>query len=104
MGSEVKVSVTNTGKVAGAESVQAYVHDLQSRLVRPEKELAAFEKVFLEPGETKHLTLVLDKYSVGYYDTSFNAWIAEEGEFKVLVGASSADIRYVLLFQLFLSG
>jgi hypothetical protein len=51
----------------------------------------------LEPGETKHVTLPLDKYSVGYYDTKINAWIAEEGVFKVLVGASSADIRYALL-------
>lgn len=77
--------------------MQAYVHDVKSRLPRPEKELAAFDKVFLQPGETKHVTLPLDKYSVGYYDTKINAWIAEEGVFKVLVGASSADIRYAFL-------
>lgn len=83
--------------MAGAEIVQVYVHDVKSRLPRPEKELAAFDKVFLQPGETQHVTLSLDKYSVGYYDTKINAWIAEEGVFKVLVGASSADIRYALL-------
>jgi beta-glucosidase len=63
-------------------------------LPRPEKELQAFDKVFLKPGETKDATLMLDKYSVGYYDTDLNAWIAEDGLFEVLIGASSADIRY----------
>jgi beta-glucosidase len=90
----ITVAITNTGSVTGAEVVQAYVHDVKSRLPRPEKELAAFEKVFLQPGETKHIYLNLNKYSVGYYDTNLKAWIAEEGVFKVLVGASSADIRY----------
>jgi beta-glucosidase len=90
----ITVAITNTGSVTGAEVVQAYVHDVKSRLPRPEKELVAFEKVFLQPGETKHIYLNLNKYSVGYYDTNLKAWIAEEGVFKVLVGASSADIRY----------
>ena len=90
----ITVAITNTGSVTGAEVVQAYVHDVKSRLPRPEKELAAFEKVFLQPGETKHIYINLNKYSVGYYDTNLKAWIAEEGVFKVLVGASSADIRY----------
>jgi hypothetical protein len=80
----------------GAEIVQGYIHDEKSRLPRPEKELQAFDKVFLKPGETKNATLTLDKYSVGYYDTEIPAWIAEEGVFIVLIGASSADIRYVL--------
>lgn len=90
----VTVAITNTGSVTGAEVVQAYINDVKSRLPRPEKELAAFEKVFLLPGETKHVYLNLDKYSVGYYDTELKAWVAEEGVFQVLVGASSADIRY----------
>jgi beta-glucosidase len=91
----ITVGITNTGSVAGSEIVQAYVHDVKSTIPRPEKELVAFEKVFLRPGETKHVVLTLDKYSVGYYDTTLNAWIAEEGVFNALVGASSADIRYV---------
>jgi beta-glucosidase len=89
----VSVPITNTSDVAAYETVQAYVKDVKSRLPRPEKELQAFSKVFLQPGETKHVDLVLDKYSVGYYDTSLGAWLAEEGGFDVLIGASSVDIR-----------
>jgi Fibronectin type III-like domain len=90
----VTIPITNSGPVEGAEIVQGYIHDEKSRLPRPEKELQAFDKVFLQPGETKNATLTLDKYSVGYYDTEIPAWIAEEGVFNVLIGASSADIRY----------
>ncbi|KAI1251843.1 hypothetical protein MGN70_006413 [Eutypa lata] len=86
-------AVSNVGPVAGSETVQVYVRDEKSRLPRPEKELVAFEKVYLEPAETKHVTIPLDKYAVGYYDESIPAWIAEEGTFRVLIGASAADIR-----------
>ncbi|KAK8103772.1 uncharacterized protein PG998_010805 [Apiospora kogelbergensis] len=87
------MAVTNVGPVAGFETVQVYMRDEKSALPRPEKELVAFEKVYLEPEETKHITVPLDKYAVGYYNDSIPAWIAEEGSFHVLVGASSADIR-----------
>jgi beta-glucosidase len=87
------MAVTNTGSVAGSETVQIYVRDEKSTLPRPEKELVAFEKVSLEPDETKHITIPLDKYAVGYFDDSISAWIAEEGVFNVLAGASSTDIR-----------
>ncbi len=82
--------------------MQAYIRDQESRLQRPEKELQAFDKVFLKPGETKDAVLTIDKYSVGYYDTSLKAWIAEAGVFEILVGASSADIKYVRIFILYL--
>lgn len=75
--------------------MQAYIHDPKSRLPRPEKELKGFDKVFLEPGETKDTVVELNRYSVGYYDTELSAWIAEAGSFDVLIGASSADIRYL---------
>jgi len=94
----LSIPITNTGSVAAHEIVQAYVKDVRSSLPRPEKELQAFGKVLLQPRETKNVTLKFDKYSVGYFDTSLGqtgAWIAEEGWFDVLVGASSADIRYV---------
>jgi beta-glucosidase len=87
------MAVTNTGSRAGWETVQIYVRDEKSALPRPEKELVAFEKVYLEPDETKHITVPLDKYAVGYYDDSLSAWIAEEGTFRVLVGASAGDVR-----------
>jgi beta-glucosidase len=89
----VSVEVTNTGTVAGKETVQLYVRDVKSRLPRPEKELAAFGKVLLKPKETKTMDLVIDRYSVGYYDPSLESWIAEEGEFEGLVAASAVDIR-----------
>lgn len=90
---DIVMGISNVGSVDGSEIIQVYVTDEKSRLPRPEKELVAFEKVFLPAGETRHITLSLDKYAVGYYDTSLNAWIAEDGTFKVLIGASSADIR-----------
>ncbi|OTA86441.1 glycoside hydrolase family 3 protein [Hypoxylon sp. CO27-5] len=93
------MAVTNTGSVAGSETVQVYVRDDKSRLPRPEKELVAFEKVSLEPQETKHVIVPLDKYAVGYYDDSVPAWIAEEGTFNVLIGASASDIRHSVPFE-----
>ncbi|KAK6065058.1 glycoside hydrolase family 3 domain protein [Seiridium cupressi] len=93
------MAITNTGLTAGAETIQIYVRHEKSKLPRPEKELVAFEKVFLEPDETKHVTLSLDKYAVGYYDDSLHSWIAEEGAFKILVGASSSDIRQTIAFD-----
>lgn len=90
---EMTIAVSNIGQVDGYETVQVYVRDEKSRLPRPEKELAAFEKVWLEAGETKHIRVKVDKYAVGYYDTDVGAWVAEEGVFELVVGASSADIR-----------
>ncbi|KAL9119468.1 MAG: hypothetical protein Q9187_003981 [Circinaria calcarea] len=89
----VSLSVKNVGPTAAAEIVQAYVRDPDSRLPRPEKELKAFAKVHLSPGQEKRVSLALDKHSVGYYDTSLRAWIAEAGTFELLIGASSVDTR-----------
>ncbi|KAJ3471778.1 hypothetical protein MRS44_001877 [Fusarium solani] len=95
----ITLAISNIGSRAGAETVQLYVQDEKSRLPRPEKELVAFEKVFLEADETRHITISLDKYAVGYYDETVPGWIAEEGAFKVLIGASSADIRQSTKFS-----
>lgn len=92
---ELLVAVSNIGEADGFETVQVYVRDEKSRLPRPEKELVSFEKVFLERDQTRHLRIRIDKHAVGYYDTSLKAWIAEEGRFEVLIGASSADIKLV---------
>ncbi|EGU79009.1 hypothetical protein FOXB_10438 [Fusarium oxysporum f. sp. conglutinans Fo5176] len=96
---KITLAISNIGARAGAEIVQLYVHDEKSRLPRPEKELVAFEKVFLEAEETRHITIKLDKYAVGYYDETVPGWIAEEGAFKVLIGASSTDIRQSTRFN-----
>jgi beta-glucosidase len=99
-GVTISVDVTNTGKVAGKEVVQVYVHDHRSRLVRPPKELKGFAKVELQPGETKTVTLALDFRAFAYYHPAYQQWITEEGEFDILVGASSADIRYTMTVTL----
>ncbi|MGC9394136.1 MAG: glycoside hydrolase family 3 C-terminal domain-containing protein [Anaerolineae bacterium] len=92
-GLTVTVDVTNTGAVAGKEVVQVYVHDHNSALVRPHKELKGFAKVELQPGETKTVTIPLDFRAFAYYHPGYGQWIAEDGEFDILIGASSADIR-----------
>ncbi len=91
-GLDVSVDVTNTGDVAGKEIVQLYVHDHESRLQRPPKELKAFAKVELAPGETKTVTFHLDARAFAYYDPAYAQWITESGAFDILVGRSSADI------------
>jgi beta-glucosidase len=90
---EVAVDITNTGKRAGKEVVQLYIHDAASRLRRPVKELKGFAKVALEAGETKTVTLALDSRAFSYYDPDYSRWLAEAGEFEILVGSSSAHIH-----------
>jgi beta-glucosidase len=92
-GLTVSVAVTNTGKMAGKEVVQVYVHDHQSKLVRPPKELKGFAKVELAPGETKTVTIPLDFRAFAYYHPAYKQWITEDGAYDVLIGASAADIR-----------
>jgi beta-glucosidase len=96
----VSVDVTNAGSRAGQEVVQLYLRDVESRLVRPNKELKAFAKVALKPGETKTVTLKLDERALSFYDDAQARWVAEAGEFQVLVGASSRDIRCTGTFTL----
>jgi beta-glucosidase len=88
----VTVPVTNTGARAGAEVVQLYVRDPEARLARPEKELKAFAKVFLEPGETQAVGLELGMRAFAFFDPEPNAWVAEAGRFELLVGRSAAEI------------
>jgi beta-glucosidase len=94
-GLSVSVAVTNTGKVAGKETVQIYVHDQRSSLARPPKELKGFAKIELRPGETKTVTIPLDFRSFAYYHPAYKQWICEDGEYDILIGASSADIRFI---------
>lgn len=96
----VSVDITNTGQVAGKEVVQVYVHDTQSTLARPIKELKRFAKVALAPGEMQTVTFSLDHATFAYWDDAQHAWVAEAGEFEVLIGSSSQDIRVREMFQL----
>ena len=99
-GLTVTVDVTNTGRLAGKEIVQVYVHDHKSSLVRPEKELKGFAKVELQPGETKTVSIPLDFRAFAFYHPEYKQWITESGEFDILIAASAADIRHTLTVNL----
>ena len=92
-GLKVAFNVTNTGDRAGAEVVQVYVKDTESTIFVPEKQLKGFDKLYLEPGETKRVEIELEPEAFMYYDVGDKAFRAETGEFEILVGASSEDIR-----------
>ena len=101
-GLTVTFSVTNTGKFDGAEVCQVYVRDVESSVYREDKALKGFEKVFLKVGETKEVTVRLDKRSFAFYDVERKDWVVETGEFEILVGASSRDVR--LSAKVFVNG
>jgi beta-glucosidase len=92
-GLRVSLTVANTGDRAGAEVVQLYVRERAPRLRRPDKELRAFAKPQLEPGERREVTFTLEPRDLATYDTRVAAWRTDSGEFDILVGASSRDIR-----------
>ena len=92
-GVKVTVDVTNTGNLAGKEIVQVYVHDQKSGLIRPAKELKGFATLELHPGENKSVSIQLDFRSFAYYHPGYKQWVTEDGDFDLLIGASSADIR-----------
>jgi beta-glucosidase len=89
----VTFSIKNTGSVAGAEVAQLYVKQEKLTLPRPDKELKGFEKVFLQPGETKQVTLTLNKDAFQYFNDVKNEWVMDPGTFDFIVGSSSRDIR-----------
>ena len=94
------VSVTNTGKRAGAEVVQLYISDLKSSLPRPIKELKGFQKVFLQPGETQDVTITINKDALSFYDDATSAWKAEAGDFEALIGTASDNLTQKVKFTL----
>jgi beta-glucosidase len=95
IGEPVRVSVTvkNAGDVQGKEVVQLYVGDKEASLARPPKELKGFAKVALQPGESTTVSFVLDRRAFAFYDPYQKQWRVEPGEFEILVGSSSRDIR-----------
>ena len=94
------VKVKNTGSRAGAEVVQLYINDVKSSLPRPVKELKTFQKVYLQPGESKDVTLIIDKSALSFYDDRVGEWVAEPGEFKALIGNASDHISTSVSFKL----
>jgi beta-glucosidase len=95
----VSVDVTNVGARAGQEVVQLYLSDVEANLPVPAKQLKGFAKVALTPGETRTVTLTLDREALQYYDPYPAMWCAEPGVFRVLVGTSAEDIRLTAEFQ-----
>ena len=89
----VRFTLTNTGPADGAEVAQVYVHQAQSPVARPVKELKGFAKVFLKKGESRAVTIPLDAEAFSYFKTAQNAFGYDPGTFEVLVGASAADIK-----------
>lgn len=89
----LSLDVTNTGSMPAKEVVQVYVRDVHATVARPEKELKAFAKVHLNPGQTETVAFTLNREAFWFFDTAANAWAVEAGDFEILVGASSADIR-----------
>jgi beta-glucosidase len=90
-GTTVSIDVTNSGARSGAEVVQCYIGDVESSVSRPAQELRAFEKVHLEPGETRTVTFALDDRAFAFWSDA--GWVVEPGAFTVRIGASSRDIR-----------
>lgn len=97
---EVAFDLTNTGRVAGGEIAQLYVGDPKSKEPRPLKELKGFDKIWLQPGETRRVTLTLHADDFKYFSEQSNRWLLERGDFTIKVGASSQDIRLTQTIRL----
>ncbi len=89
----ISLTVSNVGPMAGKEVVQLYVSDVSASLPRPPKELKAFAKVELKPGQSKEVSFTLEERAFAFYDPQRGSWVVEPGEFEVLIGSSSRDIR-----------
>ena len=85
--------VTNTGNVAGAEVAQMYIRDLTPVIFKADKELKGFAKIFLSPGESRSVELPFDDRTFAFYNAAHGGWQRSDGEYEILIGASSRDIR-----------
>jgi beta-glucosidase len=91
-GDKLSFDIANTGKVAGTEIVQLYLRDMVSSVVRPLKELKGFQKISLKPGEQRRVSFTVDRELLAFFNSKLQ-WGAEAGEFKLMVGSASDDIR-----------
>jgi beta-glucosidase len=89
----VGFDVSNTGTRSGAEVAQVYVGDKHAKVPRPVKELKGFARVELNPGETKHVQVTLDRRAFSYYDVKNHGWTVAPGDFDIYVARSSAEIE-----------
>lgn len=92
--------IENTGDLDGAEVVQLYIRDVKASEPRPFKELKNFKKIFLKAGEKKKVALKIDDRDLSFFSSEQNRWIVEPGEFEILIGSSSKDIRLIGDIQL----
>ena len=97
---KVSATITNKGRRSGKEVVQLYIADKEASVARPAKELKGFEKVELRPGESKVVEFTISAEHLSFYDDERSEWRAEEGEFEVLIGSASDDIRLSKSFLL----
>ncbi|NVO21628.1 MAG: beta-glucosidase BglX [Bacteroidetes bacterium] len=96
---KVSVTITNTGKYDGEEIVQLYLHDLVGSITRPTEELKDFRKLMLKAGESRTVEFAIDKEKLSFFNKNLQ-WVAEPGEFDIMIGASSRDIRLKDRFEL----
>ena len=89
----IEFDIKNIGEYDGAEVVQIYVNDPESTVSKPIKELKAFKKVFLKSKETKHVKIDLPIEELAYYNIMLKSWVVEDGQYRILIGSSSRDIR-----------
>jgi beta-glucosidase len=90
---KISLEIENTGLVTGKEVIQLYIKDSESSIDKPDKELKGFTKVNLEPGELKTIPIELERDDFSYFDPQLNKWVVEPGEYEILIGTSSRDIR-----------
>ena len=96
----VTIDIKNTGHRAGDEVVQLYIKDEHSSVVRPFKEFKRFRRITLQPGEKKTVTFDLKKDAFAFYDEKTESWVVEPGDFNVMIGSSSEEIRVSMLLKL----
>ncbi len=96
----LSVPVTNTGKVAGSETVQLYISPKDSKVARPVKELKVFQKVYLQPGETRNVTLTIGADALSYYDEMSGEWRADAGKYEAQIGTASNKLSTNYTFRL----
>jgi beta-glucosidase len=91
-GLTAQFDIKNTGAVAGAEVAELYVHPRHASVSRPDKELKGFQRVYLKPGETQTVSISLKPGAFAFYRPDDNSWVAEKGDYQILVGDSSREL------------